>query len=84
MAAVSDNAFDVLVVEHGSGWKAVHVCVQEWHVPGRLVDKEGIICLTFEAIQHDEFERDIDELISQLQSLKAKGRQAIIRIQNQK
>ncbi len=48
MAAVSDNVFDVLVVEHGSGWKAVHVCVQEWHRPAKLVDKEGIICLTLE------------------------------------
>lgn len=84
MAAVSDNVFDVLVVEHGSGWKAVHVCVQEWHRPAKLVDKEGIICLILEAIQHDEFERDVDELIIQLERLKAKGRQALIRIQNQK
>ena len=80
MAAISEDVFDVLVCEYGSGWKALHVSINKlFEPPG----KEGSICLTLEATSHDEFERDVDELISQLERLKVKGRRELMKILNQ-
>ncbi|WP_139247372.1 hypothetical protein [Hyphomicrobium sp. NDB2Meth4] len=79
MSAV-DEAFEVQVATYGSGWKGISVGVANGVRPASLADKPGVFCLTYEAIAPDEFERGIDELISQLQRLKAKGRKTLERI----
>jgi hypothetical protein len=79
MAAIAD-AFEVQIASYGSGWKGISVGVANGIRPASLADKRGVFCLTMEAITPAEFDRDVDELIAQLEALKAKGRRALASI----
>jgi hypothetical protein len=79
MSAIND-AFKVLVVRHGNGWDAIHVGLAHWHRPKAHIDDPTIIALSFEDTQPDHFEATVDDLIRQLEALKADGRKALARI----
>ncbi len=76
MSALND-AFDVLVADRDSGAKAVHVRVKHWMRPASAARNDGVFCLTNEATNRDEFESSIDELIAQLERLKAESRRKL-------
>lgn len=76
--AISDETFDILVSHPGSGtYPAIHVCVKWWIRPEEFKNDDRIICLTADAIDTDEFETHVDELIDQLKKIKQRGRRKI-------
>lgn len=79
--AVSSETFDILVSHPGSGtYPAIHVCVKWWLRPEKFKDDERIVCLTADAVDGDEFEMHVDELIDQLKKLKIRGKRKIERL----
>ena len=72
--------FDVLVAEHEAGWPAIHVRVKNRMRPNQFEDNQMIVCLTVDAIEPEEFDAYVDELIEQLEALKTKGRKTLDRI----
>jgi len=69
-----ERPFDLLVTPHHSGdaSPAVHVQVKNWIVPRRA--PKNTICVSGEALDVAELDREIDELISDLNALKRRGR----------
>jgi hypothetical protein len=77
------DTFEVFPVEYGSGSSrrvCLHVRVRMWNRPKGFEDKSDVICLTADACSPDEFEAHIDELIAELQSLKAVGRRKFAKV----
>ncbi|QND52791.1 hypothetical protein HB779_13410 [Phyllobacterium sp. 628] len=81
--ACSDDMFEVLTATYGNGlgFKAIHVSLKEWVRPPGFSKDKYIVCLTNEAITAEEFDQSIDEVINQLQALKAKGRKKLAALQ---
>jgi hypothetical protein len=72
--------FELFASKYGGGWAGVHVKLKEWYRPPGFDGCDGLICLTLESETPDELERDIDGLISQLQSLRRSVRRDFDRI----
>jgi hypothetical protein len=51
-----------------------------WNRPQGFHDKDGVICLTADACDPDEFDMHIDELIAELQDLKKIGRRKFAKV----
>jgi hypothetical protein len=80
MSAIID-AFDIQVATYGSGWQAISVAVRRGLKPERPVGDAPFVCLTHEALNIEEFEQGVDDLIKQLQALKKTGRLKLAEIQ---
>jgi hypothetical protein len=77
------DTFEVFPVEYGSGPSkrvCLHVRVRMWNRPQGFHDKDGVICLTADACDPDEFDMHIDELIAELQDLKKIGRRKFAKV----
>ena len=69
--------FKVLPAIHGSGWLGLHVAVDSYIKPDALGPDSSEIVLTVEAETPKEFEELVDELIAELEGLKAIARRKL-------
>jgi hypothetical protein len=69
-----DRTFDLFPARYGSGWVGVHVAVKETVTPPGMSMPRGVYCIGLEAENADELDAAIDQLIEELQELKAVGR----------
>ncbi|QJB68974.1 hypothetical protein [Parasphingorhabdus halotolerans] len=74
------KVFELFPVQYGCGthpYTGYHVRLREWIKPNGFEDKDGVICLTCDAEDATEFCHHIDELIEDLEKLKAVARRKI-------
>lgn len=74
------GSFELFPAKHGTGWIGIHVKVKEWLRPPGFANCNGMICLSHEAENSAELDGYIDELIAELQALKATGRRKFARM----
>jgi hypothetical protein len=77
------DVFELFPVQYGSDanpWTGIHVKVRMWFRPRGFEDRDGVICLTHEAENPEELDAYVDELIAELQNLKALGRRKFARL----
>lgn len=74
------DVFELFSSKYGSGWEGVHVKLKQWYRPPGFDGCDGLICLTLEAENQAELDENIDELISELQALKAVGRRKFAKL----
>lgn len=70
---LNQRTFDVHIQNHGS-FEAIHVQVREWETP--RTDPDTIL-ITRDALDAEEFDVHIDELIELLNDLRAVGRRKL-------
>jgi hypothetical protein len=69
--------FKVLPAMHGGGWLGLHVAVDYYIRPDALGPDSAEIVLTVEAENPEEFDGLVDELIAELEGLKAIARRKL-------
>ncbi len=78
--AVTTKMFSVFAGKYGSGWRGINVVLDQWKLVDAGQKNKKMVVLTDWAVGPEEFGRYIDELIAQLEALKAVGRKELKKI----